>query len=83
MSLRPLEGEYAKAIPLPAIAKGTVFPIQKFLVEGTGYPYYAWLPPRGTALLMNHPRHPPGDPVYNVTTGIVAAAFYRSYPRHD
>lgn len=80
MSLPLLEGEYAKLIPQPPIAKDTVSPIQGFTVPGTGYPYYAWLPSRGGALLVNIPQHPPGAPVVE---GIVAGVSYRRSPAHD
>lgn len=80
MGLPLLEGNYAKFMPQQAIVTDTVLRIQGFPVRGTGYPYYAWLPPQGNVLFTISPRRPPGAPA---TEGMVADVFYRSNPAHD
>ena len=71
--LSPVDGVLARFTPQEAIVRDTEVSIYEFLVKGTGYPFYAWLPPHGRSLFTLQPRHPYGAPV---TEGTVAGVPY-------
>lgn len=73
MSLPFLDRANVKVNPQHAITKDTDELFEGVLVQGTGYPYYGWLPPHGKCLVINHPRHPAGHPLRE---GIVAVLSY-------